>query len=283
MCPKRFRALSRQAETRIKTRCRTGNLARHFSARRSHTFRGLSMRAPATIRKAPSTIGRNKPRMPTIVRIQPRARRATRSSRFWTLATIASIQISNSVPELQAHGSGTIKDEHRRQGARRLSHQESICGLKFSDTLAFHGCRTRRNGQSGRGNVVRRLADWPVPRSAGNREHERQSNRYRQNSNDHTEGYRGWEMPMPECVEPRQLEPNTNQDERQAIAQQVESCKGTGQQKIHRAQAQNSEHVRRVDDQRLAGNRKRRGNGVDSEKNIGRLDENERQENGRCV
>jgi hypothetical protein len=46
------------------------------------------------------------------------------------------------------HVSVTFSDEHRRQGARRLSQQEGICGLKFSDTLAFHRCTTRRNGQS---------------------------------------------------------------------------------------------------------------------------------------
>ena len=89
--PEQLCLLSPQAENRVKARSRTGNLARHFSARCSHTVRGLSMRAPATIRRAPGTIGRNKPRMPTSVRIHPRAIRATRSSCLCALATVASI------------------------------------------------------------------------------------------------------------------------------------------------------------------------------------------------
>src|ERR1039458_9447175 len=90
-------------------------------------------------------------------------------------------------------------------------------------------------------------------------------------------------MPLPSRVEPGHLQANENQNERQAITQQVESRKGAGEKKIHRAEAQNGEHVRCVDDQRLAGDRKDRGNGIDGEKNIGRFDEREHQENRRSV
>jgi len=89
--------------------------------------------------------------------------------------------------------------------------------------------------------------------------------------------------PCQDAFSPDIIDPHENQNERQAITQQMEPPKGTGQQKIHRAQAKNGEHIRRVDDQWLAGDGKDRRNGVEGEKNIGRLDERERQQNGRGV
>src|SRR5580704_1481584 len=117
--------------------------------------------------------------------------------------------------------------------------------------------------------------------AGGNWEDERQTNGCDQNSNNQSEGYCVWEMPLPSRVEPGHLQPDKNQDERQAITQQAESRKG--EKKIDTAKAQNGKYVRCVDDQRLGGDRKDSRNGIDGEKNVGRLDKRGDQQNRRSV
>ena len=67
--------------------------------------------------------------------------------------------------------------------------------------------------------ILRRisLAIRPVSqrvfRRSGSAKNERQTDGERENCNDHTEGHRGWEMPLPSRVEPGHLEPDENQNE----------------------------------------------------------------------
>jgi len=48
------------------------------------------MRAPATIRKPPGTIGRNRPTIPLSTRLQPRAKIATRLREPFNVAALLS-------------------------------------------------------------------------------------------------------------------------------------------------------------------------------------------------
>ena len=58
-----------------------------------------------------------------------------------------------------------------------------------------------------------RPVNQQVFRRAGSGKNKRQTDGHCENSNDHTEGYRGWEMPLPSRVEPGHLEPDENQNE----------------------------------------------------------------------
>ena len=75
--------------------------------------------------------------------------------------------------------------------------------------------------------------------------------------------------------------PTKTRTTREAVLEHVELVDRAGQQEVHRAQAEDREHVRREHDQRLAREREDRGHGVDGEDDVAHLEKQERDEERR--